>query len=96
MGEFDVKLTLTERQRKRLDRLAKPSGLKTGPWARSVLLGLPVKGPGDKATPASNPAVLGSLPGGARSHRDDGGSIPPATAKPRHLLTIPSYDPDTG
>ena len=65
MADYSVKLTLTRDQRRLIDRAAKLAGLKTGPWARSTLLGVaeqPKEGQGQPAAKLQG-FYLGALPG---------------------------------
>lgn len=62
MGKNDVKLTLSRGQRRALDRMAKVSGLKTGPWARSVLLAMAIQPEPAKPSVAPEKQPLRPIP----------------------------------
>jgi hypothetical protein len=63
MPSFDLKLTLSRSQRRLLDGLARPSGLKTGPWARSQLLAMaaPAAPPPQGAPAAPKPPLPATI-----------------------------------
>lgn len=85
MVDYSVKLSLSREQRRSLDRAAKLEGLKTGPWARSKLLGL--------VAPPSNgqsaPAVKLQGNGIIRTPADAAEAVLARTGK-----LVKSFDPD--